>query len=73
MVFKVEVLTAIGRPPTLLDASQVIVRLPDGTAVSMAALYGGGVCVSHFADKTFQETLDKLGIEKKVELEVRNG
>lgn len=62
-------MTAVGRPPTVLDASQVIVRLPDGTAVSVAALYGGGVYVSHFADKAFQETLDKLGIENKLALE----
>lgn len=72
-MFKVEVLTAIGRPSTVLDASQVIVRLPDGTAVSVAALYGGGVCVSHFSDEAFQRTLGKLGIENKVELEKRHG
>jgi hypothetical protein len=67
-VFNVEILERIGQKPIVVPASQVVVRMPDGTPISVAALYGSSssVMVSHCTDKDFQETLGKLGIKEKV-------
>lgn len=67
-MFNVEILEQIGKKPLVLPASQVVVRMPDGTPISVAALYGSSssVMVSHCTDKDFQETLGKLGINQKV-------
>lgn len=67
-MFNIEILERVGQKPIVLTASQVIVRMPDGTPISVAALYGSNssVMVSHCTDKDFQETLGKLGINEKV-------
>ncbi len=67
-MFNVEILERIGQKPIVVPASQVVVRMPDGTPISVAALYGSSssVMVSHCTDKDFQETLGKLGIKEKV-------
>lgn len=67
-MFRVEVIQAIGKPPLMLEASQVVVRMPDGTPVSLAALYGGpdSVLVSHCDDANFNENLRKLGMSDTV-------
>ena len=51
-----------------LEASQVVVRLANGTPVSLAALFGGdqAVLVSHCDDPNFNEDLSKLGITQTV-------
>ena len=70
-MFTVEVLESIGKQPIVLNASQVVVRLSNGTPVSVAALYGGddSVLVSHCDDKNFNENLDKIGISSTVIVE----
>ena len=67
-MFVVEMVQAIGKPPIRVEASQLVVRLPDGTPISLAALYGGqeSVLVSHCEDPTFNENLRKLGINETV-------
>jgi hypothetical protein len=66
MSFIVEVLDRIGKPPVRISASQVVIRLPDGTPVSVAAVFGtaASVLVSHCADANFNENLKKLGINE---------
>jgi hypothetical protein len=63
-MFTVEVLQSIGKPPIRLEASQVVIRLPDGTPISLAALYGSreSVLVSHCEDASFSDNLRKLGL-----------
>lgn len=65
-MFTVEILTAVGKPPLTVSASQVVVRLPNGTPVSLAALFGDGVMVSHCDDATFNDNLKKIGINETV-------
>jgi len=67
-MFIVEVLTTVGKPPLRLPASQVVVRMPDGTPISVAALFGGvtSVLVSHCEDSSFNDNLRKLGINETV-------
>jgi hypothetical protein len=63
-MFIVEVVEGIGKPPLKIPASQVVVRMLDGTPVSLAALFGGpnSVMVSHCEDASFNDNLRKLGI-----------
>lgn len=70
-MFIVEVLESVGKPPVTLSASQVVVRLPNGTPVSIAALFGGldSVLVSHCEDKNFNDNLSKVGIASTVIVE----
>tara|TARA_R110000751_G_scaffold62759_2_gene129711 strand:- start:2119 stop:2355 length:237 start_codon:yes stop_codon:yes gene_type:complete len=67
-MFKVEVLERVGIPPLSVDASQVVIRLADGTPVSVAALFGGeeSLLVSNAGDPDFNENLNKLGINETV-------
>jgi hypothetical protein len=70
-MFKVEILEQIGTPPLQVAASQVVIRLADGTPVSLAALFGGedALLVSHCDDPRFNDNLSKLGIEQTVIVE----
>jgi len=65
-MFFVEILEGIGKPPLRLEASQVVIRMPDGTPVSVAATYGdeSSVLVSHCDDPNFNANLRKLGINE---------
>tara|TARA_R110000824_G_C14729975_1_gene626171 strand:+ start:109 stop:339 length:231 start_codon:yes stop_codon:yes gene_type:complete len=67
-MFKVEILEKVGVPPLTVEASQVVIRLPNGTPVSVAALFGGteALMVSHADDPDFNENLQKLGINQTV-------
>lgn len=67
-MFVVEVVQQIGKPPIRLEASQLVVRMPDGTPISLAALYGSkeSVLVSHCEDTSFNDNLRKLGINETV-------
>ena len=67
-MFIVEVVQSIGRPPIKMEASQVVIRMSDGTPVSLAALYGSidSVLVSHCDDPNFNNNLKKLGINDTV-------
>lgn len=67
-MFIVEVVETIGKSPLKLPASQVVVRMPDGTPVIVAALFGGAasVLVSHCEDPRFNDNLRKLGINETV-------
>lgn len=67
-MFYVEVINGIGKAPVRLEASQVVIRMPNGTPVSIAALYGGpsSVLVSHCQDPSFNDNLRKLGINDTV-------
>lgn len=67
-MFYVEVINGIGKPPLKVEASQVVIRMPNGTPVSIAALYGGpnSVLVSHCEDANFNANLKKLGINETV-------
>lgn len=67
-MFVVEIVQAIGKPPIKVEASQVVVRMPDGTPISLAALYGSNnsVLVSHCDDQNFNKNLQKLGITETV-------
>ena len=67
-MFRVDILERVGVPPMQLEASQVVIRMPDGTPVSVAALFGGdeSVMVSHCEDPKFNENLAKLGINQTV-------
>lgn len=51
-----------------MQASQVVIRLPDGTPISLAALYGSSesVLVSHCSDNNFNDNLRKLGMNDTV-------
>lgn len=67
-MFIVEVLTAVGaKPITLSGVSQVVVRLPDETPVSIAAVFGpsNGMLVSHCEDRNFAADLKKVGVTGK--------
>lgn len=70
-MFFVEIIEAIGKPPLRVPASQVVVRMPDGTPVSIAALFGSNssVLVSHCEDANFQNNLQKIGIQETVIVE----
>jgi hypothetical protein len=67
-MFIVEVIESIGKPPLRIPASQVVVRMQDGTPVSVAALFGSAtsVMVSHCEDASFNDNLRKLGINETV-------
>jgi len=67
-MFTVEIIQAIGRTPLKVEASQVVIRMPDGTPISLAALFGGpnSVLVSHCEDTNFNENLRKLGLTDTV-------
>ncbi len=70
-MFQVEIIEAFNKPPKLLNASQVVIRMPNGTPVSIAALFGGpnSVLVSHCKDPNFQADLQKVGIKETVIVE----
>lgn len=67
-MFIVEVIESIGKPPLRIPASQVVVRMLDGTPISVAAIFGGitSVMVSHCEDVNFNDNLRKLGINETV-------
>lgn len=67
-MFIVEVIESIGKPPLRIPASQVVVRMRDGTPVSVAALFGSAtsVMVSHCEDANFNDNLRKLGINETI-------
>lgn len=67
-MFFVEILESVGQPPLRLQASQVVIRMPNGTPVSVAALFGTSesVLVSHCEDANFNANLQKLGINETV-------
>mgnify|MGYP006295822085 CR=1 len=67
-MFYVEIINGIGKSPIKIEASQVVVRMPNGTPVSIAALYGGpaSVLVSHCEDPNFNNNLKKLGINETI-------
>lgn len=70
-MFFVEIIEAVGKPPIRLPASQVVIRMSDGTPVSIAALFGSNrsVLVSHCEDPNFQNNLQKIGINETVIVE----
>lgn len=70
-MFFVEIIEAIGKPPLRIPASQVVVRMPNGTPVSIAALFGSNssVLVSHCEDPDFHNNLQKIGINETVIVE----
>ena len=74
-MFQVEIINGIGKPPIKLEASQVIIRMPGGTPVSIAALYGGAnsLLVSHCDDANFNANLKKLGINETVSVSSLKG
>jgi hypothetical protein len=67
----VEIISEIGVAPLRIPASQIIIRHPNGTPVSVAAMYGSdrSLLVSHCADKSFQDALNKLAVGETVILE----
>lgn len=67
-MFFVEILQGINKKPIRIEASQLVVRLADGTPVMVGALYGGpnGVLVSHCGDDKFAENLAKLNVQGTV-------
>jgi hypothetical protein len=67
-MFEIEILQGIGVRPQRIKASQVVIRMPNGTPISLAAVFGGtsGVLVSHCKDPDFSNNLDKLGINEVV-------
>ena len=70
-MFKVEIMEAIGKPVLQVDASQVVIRLPSGEPISVAALFGSNesVLVSNVDDPNFNANLQKIGIEGTVVVE----
>ena len=70
-MIRLEILTRIGEEPIVLDASQVVVTLPDGSPIALAAVFGGteGVQVSHCKDPEFNKILKKLGIDRTTVVE----
>lgn len=70
-MFFVEIIESVGKPPIRLPASQVVIRMGDGTPVSIAALFGSNrsVLVSHCEDPNFQNNLQKIGINETVIVE----
>jgi hypothetical protein len=70
-MFKLEILQQIGKPPQVIEASQVVIRMPNGTPVCVAALYGSDqtILVSHCKDNSFVNDLNKLGINETVIVE----
>ena len=67
-MFLVDIVETIGKPPIQMAASQVVIRMADGTPVSLAALFGNAhsVMVSHWEDPNFNQNLQKLGIQETV-------
>lgn len=67
-MFQVEILQGVGKAPLVLPATQVVVRTPNGTPVSIAAMFGGsqGILVSHCNDAEFNSNLTKTGINATV-------
>lgn len=67
-MFLVDIVETIGKPPIQMAASQVVIRMADGTPVSLAALFGNAhsVMVSHCEDSNFNQNLQKLGIQETV-------
>lgn len=67
-MFLVDIVETIGKPPIQMAASQVVIRMADGTPVSLAALFGNAhsVMVSHCEDPNFNQNLQKLGIQETV-------
>lgn len=67
-MFEVEILQGIGVAPQRIKATQVVVRMPGGTPVVVAALFGGAssMLVSHCKDPEFNNSLKKLGINEVV-------
>lgn len=67
-MFEVEILQGIGVAPQRVKATQVVVRMPGGTPVVLAALFGGesSMLVSHCKDSDFNSNLKKLGINEVV-------
>jgi len=67
-MFFVEIIQSIGQPPLRVEASQVVIRMPNGTPVCVAALFGTSesVLVSHCEDQNFNANLQKLGINETV-------
>jgi len=67
-MFIVEIIESIGKPPLRIPASQVVIRMPGGTPVSLAAVYGtdDSVLVSHCEEEQFNDNLRKLGINETV-------
>mgnify|MGYP003112036560 CR=1 FL=1 len=70
-MLRVHLLQGIGKPPLVLDATQVVVRLDDGTPISVSALFGGtdAVITSHVKDEGFHADLRRAGVDDKVTLE----
>lgn len=70
-MFRIEVIQQVGKPPITLDASQVVIRMPNGTPVCIAAQYGShsSLLLSHCNDSSFQADLEKLGISETVFVE----
>lgn len=70
-MFFVEIVEQIGKPPLRIPASQAVIRLADGTPISMAAMFGSerSVIVSHCEDNNFQQNLQKIGITDTVIVE----
>lgn len=61
--------SGIGRgQPIVVAASQVVIRLSDGTPVAVAARYGsdGGYAVYHVKDPDFHKMLRALGVHTTV-------
>jgi hypothetical protein len=67
-MFQVEIMQGIGKPVQVLSATQVVIRTPNGTPVSLAAMFGGssGIMVSHCNDPEFTANLRKVGIADTV-------
>jgi len=64
----VEVIPRLALPqavPLTLPASQIVIRLTDGTPVALAACFGpdGAYAVSKIGDADFERLLDLLGIK----------
>jgi hypothetical protein len=65
-MFKVEMLRRVGLAPIVVeDISQLVVRLPDGSIVSLAGVFGpdNAVLVSHCADPNFKDDLKRLALQ----------
>lgn len=64
----VEIVNRFGEAPLRVPASQVVIKLDDGTPISVAALYGseGSYCISHCKDKDFNRILKTLHIDQTV-------
>lgn len=60
--------SGVGTPPIVLDATQIIVRLDDGTPICAASHYGpdGSYAVARVGDTDFQQMLRALGVNMTV-------